>query len=69
MTLKKYSDHARAFTFKRDFETMDHANVTSTDILSYMVGTYWKGNTFLYKIVCEWYNSSIKNVDVFLYCG
>ena len=36
MTLKKYSDHARAFTFKRDFETMDHANVTSTDILSYM---------------------------------
>ncbi|MGZ0984755.1 hypothetical protein ACXOS7_05280 [Streptococcus thermophilus] len=40
MTLKKHSDYARAFTFKRDFETMDHANVTSTDILSYMVGTY-----------------------------
>lgn len=40
MTLKKHSDHARAFTFKRDFETMDYANVTSTAILGYMVGTY-----------------------------
>ncbi len=40
MTLKKHSDHARAFTFKWDFETMDYANVTSTAILGYMVGTY-----------------------------
>lgn len=40
MILKKHSDNAVAFTFKRDFETMDHANVTSTAILGYMVGTY-----------------------------
>ena len=40
MTLKKHSDHARSFTFKHEFETMDHANVTSTAILGYMVGTY-----------------------------
>ena len=40
MTLKLFTDHARAFTFKRDFETMDHANVSSTAILGYMVGTY-----------------------------
>ena len=40
MTLKTHSDNAVAFTFKRDFETMDHANVTSTAILGYMVGTY-----------------------------
>ena len=40
MTLKKHSDNAVAFTFKHEFETMDHANVTSTAILGYMVGTY-----------------------------
>lgn len=40
MALKKHSDHARSFTFKHEFETMDHANVTSTAILGYMVGTY-----------------------------
>lgn len=40
MTLLKHSDHARSFTFKREFETMDHANVTSIAILGYMVGTY-----------------------------
>ena len=40
MTLLKHSDRARSFTFKHDFETMDHANVTSTAILGYMVGTY-----------------------------
>ena len=40
MTLLKHSDHARSFTFKRAFETMDHAKVTSTAILGYMVGTY-----------------------------
>ena len=40
MTLKLFTDHARSFTFKHEFETMDHANVTSTAILGYMVGTY-----------------------------
>ena len=40
MTLLKHSDRARSFTFKRAFETMDHAKVTSTAILGYMVGTY-----------------------------
>lgn len=40
MTLKKHSDNAESFTFKREFETMDHAKVTSTAILGYMVGTY-----------------------------
>lgn len=40
MTLKLFTDNARSFTFKHDFETMDHANVTSTAILGYMVGTY-----------------------------
>lgn len=40
MTLKTHSDHARSFTFKHEFETMDHANVTSTANLGYMVGTY-----------------------------
>ena len=40
MTLKLFTDHARSFTFKREFETMDHAKVTSTAILGYMVGTY-----------------------------
>lgn len=40
MTFKFFSDNAKSFTFKRDFETMDHANVTSTAILGYMVGTY-----------------------------
>lgn len=40
MTFKFFSDNAKSFTFKRDFETMDHANVTSTAILGYMVGTF-----------------------------
>lgn len=40
MTLKIHSDHARGFTFKRDFETMDHAQTTSCAILGYMVGTF-----------------------------
>ena len=40
MTLKKHSDNARSFTFKRDFETMDHAQTVSTAIIGYMVGTY-----------------------------
>ncbi|WP_347093572.1 hypothetical protein [Streptococcus salivarius] len=40
MTLKEHSDNAVAFTFKRDFETMDHAQTISRAILGYMVGTY-----------------------------
>lgn len=40
MTFKFFSDNAKSFTFKRDFETMDHANVSSTAILGYMVGTF-----------------------------
>ena len=40
MTFKKHTDNARAFTFRHEFETVDHANVTSTAILGYMVGTY-----------------------------
>lgn len=40
MTLKTHSDNAVAFTFKHDFETMDHAQTVSTAILGYMVGTY-----------------------------
>lgn len=40
MTLKKHTDNARAFTFRHEFETFDHANVTSTAILGHMVGTY-----------------------------
>lgn len=40
MILKTHSDNAVAFTFKHEFETMDHANVTSTAILGYMVGTF-----------------------------
>ncbi len=40
MKFKIFSDNAKSFTFKRDFETMDHANVSSTAILGYMVGTY-----------------------------
>lgn len=40
MTLLKHSDHARSFTFKHEFETMDHAQTTSYAILGYMVGTY-----------------------------
>ena len=40
MKFKLFSDNAKSFTFKHDFETMDHANVTSTAILGYMVGTY-----------------------------
>lgn len=40
MTLKTHSDNAVAFTFKRDFETMDHAKVSSTAIIGYMVGTF-----------------------------
>ena len=40
MKFKLFSDNAKTFTFKHDFETMDHANVTSTAILGYFVGTY-----------------------------
>ena len=40
MTLLKHSDRARSFTFKHEFETMDHAQTTSSAILGYMVGTY-----------------------------
>ena len=40
MTLKTHSDNAVAFTFKRDFETMDHAQTVSTAIIGYMVGTF-----------------------------
>lgn len=40
MTFKSLTDNAKSFTFKHEFETMDHANVTSTAILGYMVGTY-----------------------------
>lgn len=40
MTLLKHSDHARSFTFKREFKTKDHAQTVSTAILGYMVGTY-----------------------------
>lgn len=40
MTLLKHSDHARSFTFKHEFETMDHAQTISRAILGYMVGTY-----------------------------
>ena len=40
MTLKLFTDNARSFTFKHDFETMDHAQTTSCAILGYMVGTY-----------------------------
>lgn len=40
MTLKLFTDNARSFTFKHDFETMDHAQTVSTAILGYMVGTY-----------------------------
>ena len=40
MTLLKHSDHARSFTFKHEFETMDHAQTVSTAILGYTVGTY-----------------------------
>ena len=40
MTLKKHSDNAESFTFKREFETMDHAQTVSTATLGYMVGTY-----------------------------
>ena len=40
MTLKTHSDNAVVFTFKHDFETMDHAQTVSTAIIGYMVGTY-----------------------------
>lgn len=40
MTLKTHSDNAVVFTFKHDFETMDHAQTISCAILGYMVGTY-----------------------------
>lgn len=40
MTLKLFTDNARSFTFKHEFETMDHAQTVSTAILGYMVGTY-----------------------------
>lgn len=40
MTLKLFTDNARSFTFKHDFETMDHAQTVSTAIIGCMVGTY-----------------------------
>lgn len=40
MTFKLFSDNAKSFTFKHDFETMDHAKVTTTAILGYMAGTF-----------------------------
>ena len=40
MKFKLFSDNAKSFTFKREFETMDHAQTTSYAILGYMVGTY-----------------------------
>lgn len=40
MTFKFFSDNAKSFTFKHDFETMDHAKTVSTAILGYMVGTF-----------------------------
>lgn len=40
MKFKIFSDNAKSFTFKHEFETMDHANVSSTAILGYMSGTY-----------------------------
>ena len=40
MTLKLFTDNARSFTFKHEFETMDHAQTTSCAILGYMVGTF-----------------------------
>ena len=40
MKFKLFSDNAKSFTFKHDFETMDHAKVTTTAILGYMAGTY-----------------------------
>lgn len=40
MKFKIFSDNAKSFTFKHDFETMDHAKVTTTAILGYMAGTY-----------------------------
>lgn len=40
MKFKIFSDNAKSFTFKHDFETMDHAQTTSCAILGYMVGTF-----------------------------
>ncbi|WP_183139970.1 hypothetical protein [Streptococcus salivarius] len=40
MKFKLFSDNAKSFTFKHDFETMDHAQTVSTAILGYMVGTF-----------------------------
>lgn len=40
MKFKIFSDNAKSFTFKHDFETMDHAQTTSYAILGYMVGTF-----------------------------
>ena len=40
MKFKIFSDNAKSFTFKHDFETMDHAKVTNTAILGYIAGTY-----------------------------
>lgn len=40
MILKTHSDNAVVFTFKHDFETMDHAQTVSTAIIGYMVGTF-----------------------------
>lgn len=40
MTFKIFSDNAKSFTFKHEFETIDHAQTVSTAILGYMVGTF-----------------------------
>ena len=40
MKFKIFSDNAKSFTFKHDFETMDHAKATNTAILGYIAGTY-----------------------------
>lgn len=40
MTFKSLTDNAKSFTFKHEFETMDHAQTVSTAILGYMAGTY-----------------------------
>ena len=51
MTFKIFGDNAKSFTFKYEFETMDHAKVSSTAILGYMVGTYEQQPT---EITIDW---------------
>ena len=40
MKFKIFSDNAKSFTFKHEFETMDHAKLATTAILGYMIGTF-----------------------------